>query len=381
MNAHRVILGLALVAIATIAPGIAWAADARPEPATVVVKKGDTLVSIAARNKVAVDDLRRLNRGRIGKGDLLKPGVELVLRARDKAEAKGASGAPKQVGAEKVAAKAPVKPSARAPVEPPPGMWEDTVLVRKGDTLTRIAKRVGVELELLVAWNGFEATKGAPRIRAGERLRVFRPGPRPVAQSVGRVASGTLEFGQHLGDGPGYRLRFPRNAYGVEGMLKTLKTCAKRVKDTLPGSHDILIGDLSRPGGGRFPPHQGHQSGREADVGYYLASMQQNATLHRVEAQDVDVPRTWALMKCFLAADEVVRMYIDRKIQVRMVEWLRGRRVIGEEDIARLFEVVGGGDALIRHAKKHDTHIHVRFGCDAGQARCVEDDRDTVFKF
>jgi murein endopeptidase len=166
----------------------------------------------------------------------------------------------------------------------------------------------------------------------------------------------------------------------VEGVLKTLKLCAKRVRDQMPGSHDILIGDLSRPGGGRFPPHHGHQSGREADVGYYLASMQQNATMHRVKPEEVDIPRTWALMKCFITADEVVRMYVDRGIQNRMVEWLRARRVIPEKDILKLFEVAGGQDPLIRHARKHDTHIHVRFACDAGDDACVENEDDIVVK-
>lgn len=249
-------------------------------------------------------------------------------------------------------------------------------MVRRGDSLGRIASRALVDLEALMQWNGI-----GPRakIKAGDRLRIFRPGPRPTPKSIGLTTSGSMQFGQHLGTGPGYRLRFPRNAYGMDAVLKTLKVCAKRVKDNLPGSHDILVGDISRPGGGRFPPHSSHQSGRDVDVGYYLATGDQNETMHRVRADEVDYARTWALLKCYLTTDKVVRVYIDRSIQVAMVKWMREKRVVDDRQISRLFQVESEDDALILHASKHDTHLHVRFACDPGQDECQEDERDSVF--
>lgn len=370
------LLGLALVLSAAPLPD-AHAAGQDPQE-TVVVARGDTLAKIARRHGLKVEDLRRWNRGRIGKDDAIKAGATLVIKPGrvvkpDKKDDKAGANSKNPKDTKDTKDGKVAKPG---PLAPPPGTWEDHVLVRRGDSAARIASRANVDLEALLQWNGLTPRS---KIKAGSRLRVFRPGPRPAARSLGRPTAGALEYGVHLGSGPGYRLRFPRNAYGVEGVNKTLKVCAKRVRDQHPGSHDILVGDISRPGGGHFPPHSSHQSGRDVDVGYYLASQQQNATMHRVRADEVDYQRTWALLKCYLTTDKVVRVYIDRKIQVAMVAWLREKRALDDRHFARLFEVEGGDEALIQHAPKHDTHIHVRFACDPGQDECAEEEKDSVF--
>jgi LysM repeat protein len=368
MSAMR---ALVLLSLLLCQPLSSQARAADPEPQqTVVVKRGDTLARIAKRHGLKVEDLRRWNRGRIGKGDSIKAGASLVIKPGKVVKDNGAD----KVSGDKASLK---KASDQGkPLAPPPGTWEDHVMVRRGDSLGKIASRANVDLEALMQWNGLTMRS---KIKAGDRLRVFKPGPRPPARSIGRTTAGALEYGQHLGTGPGYRLRFPRNAFGVDGVLKTLKTCARRVRDQFPGSHDILIGDISRPGGGHFPPHSSHQSGRDVDVGYFLASEAQNDTLHRVRADEIDYARTWALLRCYLTSDKVVRVYIDRKIQVAMVAWMRAKRALDDRHFQRLFEVEGGDDALIQHAPKHDTHMHVRFACDSGQEECVEEEKDSIF--
>ena len=366
-----------LLAAGAIAP--VRAGDGAPHGALVtmkvVVKKGDTLGEIAARHGVKVADLRRWNRARIAKGDVIREGATLIVKVPpDKVDpALVASADPKKGGGI-----APKKVVGDAAGKPPPGMWEDQVRVRRGDSLMRLASRLSVPMEDLMAWNRLTERS---KLKIGQRLVVYRPGPRPSPQSVGKATAGTLDYGLHLGDGPGYRLRFPNNAWGVEGTLKTLRTCARRVKDAFPGTHDLLIGDLSRPGGGRFPPHEGHQSGRDADVGYYLASNAQNATLHRVKPGEVDYAKTWSLVRCLITTDVVTRLYVDRNIQIAMVEWLRKKKSVDEGQLQRLFEVEGGEEAVIQHARDHDTHLHVRFACDAGQTACVEEDGEEPFDY
>jgi len=381
----------ALIGMFALTSPPARADDAPPRPLVsqqIVVKKGDTLGSIATRNGVKVADLRRWNRGRIGKGDAIRAGGKLIVKVTaDKADpalVPGAKG-PAQTHGKSVAnggtARGPgsaLHAGTSKAAERPPNTWEDQVRVRRGDSLSRIATRLDVAVTDLLAWNRLTPKS---KLHAGQMLTVYRPGVRPAPQSLGRPTAGTLDYGLHLGEGPGYRLRFPKNAYGVEGVLKSLRACAKRVKDAFPGTHDILIGDLSRPGGGRFPPHESHQSGRDADIGYYLASNLQNDTLHRVKAAEVDYPRTWAHLKCHITTDRVSRVYMDRRLQVAMIEWLRKKKVVDDGQIQRLFQVEGGDEALIRHAKEHDTHFHVRFSCDTGQTGCVEEEGEEAFDF
>lgn len=330
----------------------------------VTVKEGDTLSRIASRNGVKLADLRRWNRGRIGANDVIQVGAKLVIKLpADAVE---------------------TTPEPTTEVEQPDRVrppliaerWEDHVRVRRGDTLSKIAKRFDVTVDELRAWNRLGRRS---RLRAGQTLKVERDGPRPTPQSVGRPTSGSLSYGRHLGKGVGYRLRFPKNAYGVDGVLATLKRCARRVHERFDGTHDILIGDISRPGGGRFRPHESHQNGRDVDVGYYLASNEQNKTMYRVRPEQVDLAKTWAHLRCHITTDSVVRVYMDKRIQHAMVDWLRDVEKVSQRQLERLFSVEGDDDALIRHAKKHDTHFHVRFACDRGQPECSEEADDAPF--
>ena len=353
----------------------------------VEVRQGDTLGGIARRHGVSVDDVRRWNRKRVGAGDMIRAGTTLVLKVPAGAPPSG-SARPKESEPTRAKPTPDAKPSpdAKPAKKAPPALavdeddrWYATYLVRPGDTISRIARKLEVEPEDLLRWNSL---KKAHHLRAGQTLRYAGDGPRPPARSRGRTTSGSLENAIHLGEGPGYRLRFPRNAYGLPSVARTLKRCTARMPRRFKGTADILIGDLSRPHGGRFPPHVSHQSGRDVDIGYYLRGNVQNETMYRVRADQVDYEKSWELLACLLSEDEVVRVYIDAPIQVAMAEYLRKTRRLSERQVDRLFGAVGEiqKDALIHHAPKHDTHIHVRFGCDADQPDCAEDPGDRPFE-
>lgn len=342
-----------LLATAALNPTGPARAEESPASAFVEVKRGDTLSGIAARHKVSVDELRAWNAGRIGK--------DLTIRAGDRLRVAAPGTEAERVPTASTESDPESAPKSKADT------WRDHIAVRRGDTLGALARKHRVELADLLRWNGLRETSP---IRAGDRLIIERPGQKPKAVSVGRSTGGRLEHGVWLDRGPGYRLRFPKNAYGTEHVVTTLRRCAKRVHDRFDGTADILYGDLSRPGGGRFPPHESHQSGRDADVGYYLADNVQNATMHVVRADGVDYAKTWALLRCYLRTGNVVRVYMDRRIQKAMAEHLAKTAQVSPAILARLFETVGGSDALIRHAPKHDTHLHIRFACDPADKAC-----------
>ncbi len=361
---------LIVVCLASLlAPDVATAGDGHKwVPRRVEVLPGDSLGKLAVRHNVTVGALRRWNPDKVGSSDLIKVGQKLLIMIRAD-----------------LVDKPPVVKEEPIVGPPPPSIpfgetWRGFYQIRPGDNLGKIARRLDVTVAELMKWNklGKDST-----IQIGKLLKYEKYGPRPDPLSVGRPMEGVLRYGIHLGKGPGYRLRFPRNAFTTKSVKHTLQYCTSRMREKFRGTADILIGDISRPTGGRFPPHVSHQSGRDADVGYYLADNVQNVTMHVVRPHDIDYTKTWALLRCMIETDQVVRVFIDTKIQRAMVKYLRKHKLVADPTLDRLFESFGakGATALIRHAPKHDTHIHIRFACDVGVENCHEEPGDTIFVF
>ena len=337
--------------------GVAAPAQAGDAPSTMVAKtvqvrirSGDSLVAIAHRYGVSVSDLRRWNRKKIRAPDHIQAGDFLL-----------------------------VKVTSDVRIAEPDATWEGFYDIKSGDTLGGVAQRLGVRIDDLMRWNGMRTGQ---MIRAGSQLRYIKPGEKPPTQSAGRPTRGKLKHGEHLGTGLGYRLRFPSNAFGIPRVLRAIRQCTAFVSRRHPGTADILIGDISRPTGGRFPPHQSHQTGRDADIGYYLAGNKQNATMYRVGPSHVDHRKNWDLLYCLIRKDAVVRVYMDIGIQKAMARYVLKRKLAGKELVQRLFEAQAPepDTALIRHAPKHDTHVHVRFACDRTDTTCHEESGDRIFR-
>ena len=103
-----------------------------------VVRRGESLWTIARRNNMDVRTLMRLNNK--SSKDVIRPGERLVLR-RDGESRAGSSD----------------------------GVSGVTHRVRSGETLSSIARRYGVTISQLTAWNGISAQR---ILRVGQRLAI-----------------------------------------------------------------------------------------------------------------------------------------------------------------------------------------------------------------
>jgi membrane-bound lytic murein transglycosylase D len=111
-----------------------------------VVKRGQTLTSIARANGVSAQAIAEANF--LTAQRRLRPGTELVIPVP--------------------AGKAAVVPARRAASRGAPNAGYQTYRIQPGDTLSSIAADHGVTVRQLQAWNGLAGT----RITAGARLRV-----------------------------------------------------------------------------------------------------------------------------------------------------------------------------------------------------------------
>ncbi|HAN32348.1 MAG TPA: hypothetical protein DCQ06_12205, partial [Myxococcales bacterium] len=174
------------------------------------------------------------------------------------------------------------------------------------------------------------------------------------------------------------------------------------VQRSLSETPDLVLGDISRKGGGRFRPHVSHQSGLDVDLGYYHIGEVARDRFTKVTKRNLDKVRTWALIKRLLESGEVQYVFMSKRVQKilrpfmlsrqrRDAAWcLRFIRVLANTKhygkarnlrgkygpdagwvrcVKRSFGHRGFSNAMIRHSKGHDDHIHVRFFPQKGRWR------------
>lgn len=196
--------------------------------------------------------------------------------------------------------------------------------------------------------------------------------------SVGKPSHGYLIEGVRLPDrGEGFVTRevwrARGNRFGTDELIDLVTAVARRMQ-THVRDVKLVVADLSgKAGGERALFHRSHQSGRDADLLYYMrdASGQpfEPDAMHVFDATakatdgtgiTVDIPRTWALVRELITAPEawVQWVFMYEPITKRLIEHA---------------EKIGEPEALIARARKtlrqpgdsarHDDHLHVRVYC------------------
>jgi penicillin-insensitive murein endopeptidase len=198
--------------------------------------------------------------------------------------------------------------------------------------------------------------------------------------SVGRPNRGYLVDARKIPDeGPGFTTRevwkARNNRYGTDELIEMVEAVAKRMSKRAKDVR-LVVADLSsQTGGGAFAFHRSHQSGRDADLLYYMRDKDgqpfEPDAMHvfdaRGRARDgsgitVDVPRTWLLVKDLTTAPEAVVQYIFMYEPIAEL-LIDHAKAIGEPPavIAKVRRALRQpGDSA-----RHDDHMHVRVYCAA----------------
>ncbi len=171
------------------------------------------------------------------------------------------------------------------------------------------------------------------------------------------------------------------NFFGTWELVQLLHRAAYRVHQRAPGAR-LSVGELSSPGGGRIAGHGSHQSGRDADVAFYMldgrgrpfdpwafaAFDAAGRGLAPNQGLRFDDVRNWELVARLVAdADARVQyLFVASEIEARLLAVGRARRA-SPSVLAR------AARAMVEPAEghRHQNHFHLRIYCaPANRAVC-----------
>lgn len=175
---------------------------------------------------------------------------------------------------------------------------------------------------------------------------------------------GVLTQGIQLPPGLHHVVKRPDNAWGTPRTIRAIQDAVRGYRKAVSGGPQVHVGDISQRGGGAFPPHLSHRHGRDVDVGYVLRGDEaDNPRFLHAGAHNLDVARSWQLLRAFLEEGAAHYVFLDYGLQRLLYEQAVAEGV-GPERLAEVFQYPRGRHApqgIVRHWRGHINHFHVRF--------------------
>ena len=229
----------------------------------------------------------------------------------------------------------------------------------------------------LLAGAGLIACLVTGPLDAAERRSKTPDAPR--TESVGSPNEGRLQGGKKLEASKVLRpVRSHR--WGVPALVGMLERSAARVAKKFSGAQ-LVVGDLSRKGGGEVDGHRSHESGRDADIGFYMrrgnkpwapgqfVPIDAEGKAAGYPSVTFDDARNWALVEAWLT---------DREASVQLIlvaHHIKLRLLAEARRAGAPAEVQNRAASLMVHPKRglpHDNHFHVRVACPRSSDDCIE---------
>ncbi len=197
-------------------------------------------------------------------------------------------------------------------------------------------------------------------------------------ESVGTANRGHLVRGVALPQSPElYTIRKPDESYGSSHSIRLLQGAIARFRRSHAYTGEVVIGSISKRGGGRLSGHKSHQSGRDVDIRLLLARGHKRGTVPE-SVSDVDWEATWALLYELLRTEEIEYVFLDSRRQ-KYLHRAAKRAGVSSANLEKWIQYPrssGTRDGIVRHAKGHTSHFHVRFFCGPDERKCEGPRRD-----
>jgi penicillin-insensitive murein endopeptidase len=228
--------------------------------------------------------------------------------------------------------------------------------IRGADSLRILAAQFGDDEAAIRRRNKIER-KRVPR---GWGVLIRALSERIKATARGSATQGRLLNGEQMPPGLSHVVRYPMHAFATSRVVDLLYSVFLDLRRCDPDMPPVVVGDLSRPRGGSFPPHKSHQNGLDADLSYIPALQMHVGRGFMADRTTLDVPRTWAFLKRLMDTGEVEFLFVDRSVQKLLYEYVKS--TMTPQQLRVVFQYptkVQRG--IIRHVKGHIDHVHVRF--------------------
>jgi penicillin-insensitive murein DD-endopeptidase len=225
----------------------------------------------------------------------------------------------------------------------------------------------------------------SPSRRTAARAVTLGPAALRFGRSIGSPTDGHLVGGSHLDDASYLRV-VPAYAnsdvrWGLEPLVGMLDRAARQVRRQFPDTV-TSFGHLSRLGGGDLDRHHSHESGRDADIGFFIRSATGRPLLpsHFVQFTSegtapswpgayFDDAKNWTFVSALVTDPEahVTHIFVAAPLRARLLAY--AERMGAPASIRmRAAEVLQQPHGAL----PHDDHFHVRIGCPAHMSGCVE---------
>ncbi|MCB9731154.1 MAG: penicillin-insensitive murein endopeptidase [Deltaproteobacteria bacterium] len=189
--------------------------------------------------------------------------------------------------------------------------------------------------------------------------------------SVGEVSRGKLVDPVALAASRTIKVNKGAN-FGTAELVTAIEAAVAHVHDRFPKTCAVKVGDLSRKTGGFLSGHRSHQSGRDADIGFWMADGRARGRFQKATAKTIDAARTWAFLESLLEGGDLEYAFIDWKLQKPLYEYARDVAKVSPAKLARWFQYPRPArqrEGIIRHYPKHDNHLHIRVHARRSVAR------------
>ena len=226
--------------------------------------------------------------------------------------------------------------------------------VKAGDTLRAVAYRYLMSPAAVAVLNNL-AFDGQhdPQLKVGQVLTLPILSGAPIG----------FKEGEQLTSGPGIAAtKTDDSNWGRPEMVQLLRTAFREMAKRWPQKHPVLVGSLSRPGGGRLGHHKSHRSGQDVDIGYLTNSANRDRW-GKPTVDEIDWQRMWFVVDTLERSGQLAAIFMAPQLQRKLYQYAAAH---GEPEarLEHLFQFGpkgSHGDTLIRNAAGHRDHFHVRF--------------------